>query len=71
MQIRQMCLLIKKSMNFMCQICSKSFGDTWKLKRHEKIHVKSGELSKPSNSTSEENILKEEKMDIEEIMVEN
>ena len=28
---------IKK--NFKCQICSKTFGGNWKLKRHEKAHL--------------------------------
>ena len=28
-----------------CQICNKTFGnDNWKLRRHEKTHIKNGEL---------------------------
>ena len=36
----------KKILNkkYSCQICSKTFIDTYKLKRHEKVHVKTGEL---------------------------
>ena len=26
--------------NFKCEICHKAFRDNWKLKRHEKVHVK-------------------------------
>ena len=31
-----------------CQICSKIFRDSYKLKRHEKVHIKAGELAEPS-----------------------
>ena len=27
-----------------CQICEKTFGDIWKLRRHEKTHINNGEL---------------------------
>ena len=30
---------------FICQICSKSFKDNYKLKRHKKVHIRSGEIS--------------------------
>ena len=30
-----------------CQICNRSFRDSWKLKRHEKVHKKADELSEP------------------------
>ena len=29
---------------FVCQICSKSFKDNYKLKRHKKVHIRSGEI---------------------------
>ena len=32
-----------------CQICAKSFRDSYKLKRHEKVHIKAGELAEPTN----------------------
>ena len=36
----------KKILNkkYSCQICSKTFIDTYKLKRHAKVHVKTGEI---------------------------
>ena len=34
---------IAKNKNKICQICKKRFGDNWKLRRHEKTHVKIGE----------------------------
>ena len=30
--------------NFICPICNKGFPNNWKLNRHEKVHIKSGEL---------------------------
>ena len=36
--------------DFTCQICDKAFQSNWKLKRHEKIHVKAGELLEVTNS---------------------
>ena len=36
--------------NFTCQICEKAFQSNWKLKRHEKIHVKAGELLEATDS---------------------
>ena len=38
----------EKKRIYNCTICSKSFKDNYKLKRHERIHVKSGELPEPS-----------------------
>ena len=32
-----------------CQICNRSFRDSWKLKRHEKVHTKADELSEPTD----------------------
>ena len=31
-----------------CKICAKTFRDSYKLKRHEKVHIKAGELAEPS-----------------------
>ena len=30
--------------NFLCKICNKTFKDNYKLKRHEKVHIKAGEM---------------------------
>ena len=32
---------------YICQLCSKSFKDNYKLNRHQKVHVRSGELAEP------------------------
>ena len=34
----------KKKKNCICRICQKSFRDNYKLKRHEKVHIKAGEM---------------------------
>ena len=41
----------KKILNkkYSCQICSKTFIDTYKLKRHAKVHFKTGELQGLTN----------------------
>ena len=39
---------------FICQICSKSFKDNYKLKRHKKVHIRSGEIPEPTESISSE-----------------
>ena len=41
-----------KKKNFFCQVCNKAFRDNYKLKRHEKVHIKSGELVNPSEDSS-------------------
>ena len=41
-----------KKKNFLCQVCNKAFRDNYKLKRHEKVHIKSGELVNPSEDCS-------------------
>ena len=41
-----------KKKNFFCQVCNKAFRDNYKLKRHEKIHIKSGELVNPTEDCS-------------------
>ena len=41
-----------KKKNFFCQVCNKAFRDNYKLKRHEKVHIKSGELVNPSEDCS-------------------
>ena len=41
-----------KKKNFVCQVCNKAFRDNYKLKRHEKVHIKSGELVNPSEDCS-------------------
>ena len=40
--------------NATCKICSKIFRDSWKLKRHEKVHIKAGELPEPTEEPEEE-----------------
>ena len=37
----------KVKKNHVCQICNKAFRDTYKLKRHEKVHIKTGEIPEP------------------------
>ena len=39
---------------FICQICSKSFKDNYKLKRHKKVHIRSGEIPEPTEIISSE-----------------
>ena len=48
--------------NATCKICSKVFPDSWKLKRHEKIHIKSGELPEPTEEPEEEVVKPETKV---------
>ena len=51
--------------NTTCKICSKVFGDSWKLKRHENIHIKAGELPEPTEESEEgEDQLMEQKEEI-------
>ena len=33
---------IKKS--YFCHLCNKTYRDSWKLKRHVKVHIKAGDL---------------------------
>ena len=40
----------KMKKNHFCQICNKAFRDTFRLKRHEKVHIKTGELPEPEIS---------------------
>ena len=37
----------KKGAKKMCTICNKHFRDNYALKKHEKVHIKAGEMSKP------------------------
>ena len=37
----------ERKKNYNCSVCNKSFKDNYKLKRHERIHVKAGELPEP------------------------
>ena len=39
---------------FICQICSKSFKDNYKLKRHKKVHIRSGEIPEPNEIITSE-----------------
>ena len=34
----------KMKNNCICSICNKCFRDSWKLKRHIKVHIKAGDL---------------------------
>ena len=43
--------------NCICQICNKGFRDTWKLKRHEKVHIKAGELPEPTYFSMQESVV--------------
>ena len=47
----------KVKKNCICQICNKGFRDTWKLKRHEKVHIKAGELPEPTYFSMQESIV--------------
>ena len=58
---------IKK--DYICEICNKSFRDTYKLKRHKKVHIKAGELLPDSIDLSkEERTVKEKKIQPENIV---
>ena len=42
---------------FPCQGCDKGFTDGWKLKRHEKIHIKTEEISEPKYVPMDEKVV--------------
>ena len=44
----------KKS--FICRICQKPFRDNYKLKRHERVHIRAGEML-PGNGSSTNNVI--------------
>merc|ERR1712110_1081375 len=60
--------VIKKTQNkhYVCQICNKSFKDSYKLKRHEKVHIKIGELLEPTDFELQEEKVIIEKVDTKE-----
>ena len=41
---------IKKS--YFCHLCNKTYRDSWKLKRHVKVHIKAGDLPEGESRNS-------------------
>ena len=52
---------MKEKTGISCQICDKSFKTSYKLKRHEKLHIKAGKLPQNYHEQLETKIVKRRK----------